>query len=156
MVLALRPTHSAAPDAGLTLGLGRRLAQFFRWALVLLLVADIVGTPLHRHHHDSGIDGSAFHAQLAEPEHTAHHVEEDHHELHFVHAVTTVRAESRAQTPDAYVDGDLQDAALASAWVIPVRGSPVTARLSSNEADTTLHRLHRSLPPAGRAPPLRA
>ena len=156
MVLALRPTHSATPNAGLTLGLGRRLAQFFRWALVLLLVADIVGTPLHRHHHDSGIDGSAFHAQLAEPEHTAHHVEEDHRELDFVHAVTTVRAESRASAPDACADADLQDVALASAWAIPFRGSPVTARLSSNEADTTLHRLHRSLPPAGRAPPSRA
>ena len=65
MVLALRPTHSAAPNAGLTLGLGRRLAKFFRWALVLLLVADIVGTPLHRHHHDSGIDGSAVHGPAA-------------------------------------------------------------------------------------------
>ena len=156
MVLALRPTHSAAPNAGPTLGLGRRLAQYFRWALVLLLVADIVGTPLHRHHHDSGIDGSAIHAQLAEPEHTAHHVEEDHHELDFVHAVTTVRAQSRALTPEACADADLQVVALASAWVISIRGSSVTARLSWNQADTALHRLHRSLPPAGRAPPLRA
>jgi len=156
MVLALRPTHSATPNAGLRLGLGRRLAQFFRWALVLLLVADIVGTPLHRHHHDSGIDGSALHAQFAEPQHTEHHVEEDHHELDFVHAVTTVRAESRASAPDACADADFQDVALASAWVIPVRGSPVTARLSWNNPDTALHRLHRSLPPAGRAPPLRA
>ena len=156
MVLALRPTHSATQKAGLTLGLGRRLAQFLRWALVFLLVADIVGTPLHRHHHDSGIDRSAIHAQLAEPQHTAHHVEEDHHELDFVHAVTTVRAESRASAPDACADADFQDVALASAWVIPVRRSPVTARLSCNEADTALHRLHRSLPPAGRAPPLRA
>lgn len=156
MVLALRPTHSAAPNAGLTLGLGRRLAQFLRWALVFLLVADIVGTPLHRHHHDSGIDGSTIHAQLAEPELNAHHVEEDHHELDFVHAVTTVRAESRASAPDACADVDLQDVALASAWVIPVRGSPIATRLSWNEAATALHRLHRSLPPAGRAPPSRA
>jgi hypothetical protein len=156
MVIALPPNQSAAPNAGLMLGLGRRLAQIFRWALVLLLVADIIGTPLHRHHHDSGIDGSALHAQLAVPQHSAHHVEEDHHELDFVHAVTTLRAESRASAPDACADADLQDVALASAWVIPLRGSPVTARLAWDEADTALHRLHRSLPPAGRAPPLRA
>ncbi len=156
MVLALRPTHSATPKAGLTLGLGRRIAQFFRWALVLLLVADIVGTPLHRHHHDSGIDGSAVHAQLAEPRHTAHHVEEDHHELDFVHAVTTVRAESRASAPDARADAESLVVALVSSWPLPGLTPPPIACLPWNDAGTTLPPLHRSLPPAGRAPPLRA
>ena len=36
---------------------------------------DQIGSPLHRHHHDSGIDGSAVHAQLAEPQHAAHHAD---------------------------------------------------------------------------------
>lgn len=153
---ACRATYSAMPDAGLMLGLGRRWAQFFRWALVLLLVADIIGSPLHRHHHDSGIDGSAGHAQLAGRHHTALHVNEDRHELDFVHAVTTVRAESRASVPDAFADTDHQGVALASAWALPGWNVPATARLSWNEPGTALHQLHRSLPPAGRAPPLRA
>ena len=156
MILALHPTDSAKPRSGLTLGVGHRIAQFLRWALVLLLVADIVGTPLHRHHHDSGIDGSAVHAQLAEPQHAAHHAEEDHHELDFVHAVTTVRAESRASAPDAFADGDILVVAPVSSWPSPGLIPAPIARLPWNDADTTLPPLHRSLPPAGRAPPLRA
>ena len=152
MSRTLRPADSLKPSPGLV----RSLVWLARGLLVVLLVADLVGSPLHRHRHNTGIDASSMHGQLADSTHSAHHVDEDEHAPDFVHAVTTVRAESRAQTPDAYVDGDLQDAALASAWVIPVRGSPVTARLSWNQADTALHRLHRSLPPAGRAPPLRA
>ncbi|ODV00126.1 MAG: hypothetical protein ABT20_16185 [Rubrivivax sp. SCN 70-15] len=144
MVLGLRSTASAAPNANLTRGLGRRLAHFLSWALVLLLLADIISAPLHRHRHDSGIDGSAIQVPLVELQRDTHRCEEDRHELNFVHAVTTVRTESHASASDVCAGADDQHVALASAgmpWV---------------EADTPLHRLHRSLPPAGRAPPLRA
>lgn len=154
---ALCNTHSAAPKAGLTLGLGHRMARFFRWALVLLLVADIVGTPLHRHHHDTGGDSSPVHAQLAEPRHAELHAEDDPHELHFVHAVTTLRAGSHPARPDASADLDSPVVALVSTRgaVHGPKPAPI-ARLPWNERGTTLHPLHRSLPPAGRAPPLRA
>ena len=156
MSTALRLPHSATPSGRPALGVVHGLAHFLRLALVLLLVADIIGTPFHRHHHDSGIDGSAVHAQLDGTKHAAHHVEEDQHELDFVHMVTTMRAELRASAPDACADSEFQDVALACAWALPGQETPAPHRLSRRESDTPLHRLHRSLPPAGRAPPLRA
>ncbi|MBX3618974.1 MAG: hypothetical protein KF891_03120 [Rhizobacter sp.] len=156
MIPGLRLTHNATPKAGLTPGLGHRIARFFRWALVLLLVADIVGSPLHRHHHDSGIDGSALHAQRAEPRHTELHAEDGPHELHFIHAVTTVRVESHGARPDANADVDHLFVALVSTWAAPWPNPAPITRLSWIDLGTTLHPLHRSLPPAGRAPPPRA
>jgi hypothetical protein len=156
MVLALRSATSATPNASLVRGLGRRLAHFLRWALVLLLLADIISAPLHRHRHDSGIDGSAIQVPLVEPERATHLVEQDRHDLDFVHAVTTVRTESHASVGHAYADANGQDVAFASSWALARPGNPSIAGLPWNEADRALHRLHRSLPPAGRAPPLRA
>ena len=144
------------PGSALFNGVLRSAARLARWLLVLVLVADIAGSPLHRHHHDTGIDGSSVHGPLAELQHAAQHVEEDSHDTDFVHAVTTVRAESRAAAPDRSADLDSPDVMLPAPWALP---GPVIAAITRRPwtgPDTSLHRLHRSLPPAGRAPPVRA
>lgn len=152
MSLGPRPTDSVMPSRGLT----RRLAWLFRWLLVLLLAVDIAGTPLHRHHHDSGVDSSSIHGQLADSLHSAHHVEGDDHDPDFVHAVTTVRAESRASASDMAANTDSRNAPLVATWALPWRDTEAIGRPYRTDPDTPLHRLHRSLPPAGRAPPVRA
>ena len=157
---ALASTDSVMPHCGLMRGLMRSLTWALRRLFVLLLVFDLVSAPLHRHHHDSGIDGSSMHGHLADSTPAAHHIEEDSHQTSFFHAVITVRAESRASAPDGPSEPDAQGAPLAALWLLPwVLLWPATlasAGPSYTEPDTPPHRLHRSLPPAGRAPPVRA
>ena len=153
MSRTLRPADSLKPSPGLV----RSLVWLARGLLVVLLVADLVGSPLHRHRHNTGIDASSMHGQLADSTHSAHHVDEDEHAPDFVHAVTTVRAESRTSAPDMSASAHAQDVILAAPWALPrLAGTVTISRLSWTEPDTPLHRLHRSLPPAGRAPPVRA
>ena len=37
-----------------------------RWLLTLLLAFDLIGSPLHAHHHDLGVDGAGWHALHAD------------------------------------------------------------------------------------------
>lgn len=152
---ALTSTDSVMPHCGLIRGLTWALRRLF----VLLLVFDLVSAPLHRHHHDSGIDGSSVHGHLghlavAAP--SLPHIEEDSHLPSVFHAVITVRAEPRASAPDRPTEPDAQGVPLVAASVLPWPATLASAKASYNEPDTPTHRLHRSLPPAGRAPPVRA
>ena len=133
-----------------------RVAWLLRWLMVLLLVTDLVGSPLHRHQHNFGFGGASLHGPLANSLHGARHLEDDIHGPDFVHAVTTIRAQSRVLVADMSTGTDSQDVALLPAWPLPGSHTPAIHVRYQAEPDTALHPLHRSLPPAGRAPPLRA
>ena len=134
-----------------------RAAWLFRWLLVLLLIFDQVGAPLHRHHHDSGIDSSSMHSQAASGSPRFwHHIEEDKNDPSLFHSVTTVRAESHDSAPDLPPPSDSPKLTLAYSWAMPWRDLEVNVGPSWADADEVPHPLHRSLPPAGRAPPRRA
>jgi len=152
MSLVLRLPDIVLPSPGLT----RRLAWLLRWLLVLLLAVDVAGTPLHRHHPDSGVDGSAIHGQLADSLHSAHHAEEGDHDPDSVHAVTTLRADARTSASEIPADADSQAATLVATWALPGRATEAIRRPDWTDSGTPPHRIHRSLPPASRAPPLRA
>jgi len=147
-----RNTSYATPAQGVA----RSAAWVLRWLLVLVLMMDQIGSPLHRHHHDSGIDSSSIHGQHPGSLPVAHHIDDDDRESSTFHAVTTLRAVSRMSAPDTPSQDDPQPTVLAVASSLP--WLEVEASGSATWADPAAppHKLHRSLPPAGRAPPARA
>lgn len=139
-------------------GLARSMASLMRWLLVLLLVFDQVGSPLHRHRHDSGIDGTAYLGQAPGAQHAVDQIDPGGHERGFLHASTTLRAEPRASVPGSPVDAGSQDRAPASPWPPEWQAAAGSSDAGGHwaEADLPVQRRHRSLPPEGRAPPGRA
>ncbi|MDP2371588.1 hypothetical protein [Rhodoferax sp.] len=153
MSQAIHPIHRAAPSQAVA----RSLVWLVRWLLVLLLMAEQIGSPLHRHHHNFGVDGSALHGQHLGASHLAHHVEGGQHEPSLFHAVTTLRVESRlSATPDAPGDAGPQPLVLPLAWAMPWPDPEASKRVSWAKPAAPPRPLHRSLPPAGRGPPARA
>ena len=126
-----------------------------QWLLVLLLAWDQAGSPLHHHHHDSGVDGSALTTSHVDGAADALHVEDAAAGLQFSHAVMAVRPQTQLGTITAADTDDavLGQVALALVPATPVADSQVVPR---PDPRPPAHSLHRSLPPAGRAPPLHA
>lgn len=75
-------------------GVTRALGLLVRMVLVMLLIADQLGAPLHAHHHDFGVDGlsmaSVHDGNIAEFPHI-----EDHAETRNGHSVLALRVDGR-------------------------------------------------------------
>jgi hypothetical protein len=151
------PFPNMPPRSG-TLAWWLRLS---RWLLVALLIADQVGAPLHRHHHDSGVDAAWSAPGAAHDAEPAAFAEDLDPPDTFTHATLAVRlnadagAAAPAQPPasDAFIDAQLAclRAVLALAPTADDGGGlPRPGWQAPPEPS------HRSLPPAGRAPPLHA
>ena len=142
--------HSLTPAGAPSWGL--RVVQ---WLLVLLLAWDQVGSPLHRHHHDSGVDGSALTASHDDGAPDLPHAEDADGGLHFSHAVMAVRPQPQLSPTAA---GQAKDVAVGEAALALANAEWVADPPSLPRPDTrpATHSPHRSLPPAGRAPPLHA
>ena len=146
------PLRHSPPPAGAP-SWGLRVMQ---WLLVLLLAWDQVGSPLHHHHHDSGIDGSALttsHGNGAIED--VRHVEDADGGFHLSHAVMAVRPQPQLSPTAA---GEAKDIAVGEAALALASAEWVADPQSLPWPDTrpATHSPHRSLPPAGRAPPLHA
>lgn len=124
-----------------------------RWVLVVLLVFDQVGSPLHQHQHDAGMDaqslGPAWHA--AEES----HAEESHPGVRFAHSVMGVRPAGVAFRD--IISGSLERIGpvswpSATHWHVPDDG----VRAVPGRSTSPPHMAERSLPPASRAPPFHA
>lgn len=129
-----------------------RALWLLRWLLVLVLVWDQVSSPLHQHRHDSGVDSQWLPASAHDAQATATHLEDDHHDLRASHAVLAVRSQLDRCSPALGDDSDhgvapSHDCALAEP-------GPAEAQAAGSAALAQPHSTHRSLPPAGRAPPL--
>jgi len=140
----------------------RYAAWWLRWLLVLLLVFDQVGAPLHRHHHDTGVDALGM---------SPGHSQADHHTglslgegdddgaptVH--HAAGGPRSAPGAsvQAPDAGPD----TAPAVGTWFAPTFSASLAAvhettwRLALG-LDRPIRPVPLSRPPDGRAPPARA
>jgi hypothetical protein len=133
-------------------------AWFLRWSLVLVLVSDLVGAPLHQHHHDSGIDALALTTAGAHDHLTAFAQDADHPEI-FGHSTLAVRPSGDNSTAIASIS-TLDDAApyLANLRALLSIVAPESAErsLALPQWHSPFVPAHRSLPPAGRAPPLHA
>ena len=126
-----------------------------QWLLVLLLAWDQVGSPLHRHHHDSGIDGCALTISHDNGAVGALHIDDADAGFQFSHAVMAVRPQSQL-SPIAAAETD--HAALGQVGLALVLAALVAdpQHVSPPDPGPPAHSLQRSLPPAGRAPPLHA
>ena len=134
-------------------------ARLARWLLVLLLAFDFVASPLHAHLHDTGVDAHAVLVVHAGSADLALHAEEAP-EKGLRHATLTARGDSRAcvaTPPDDATGG----AGLPVSWPSDrLPAAPATADAGAAGFQQAVcvpdFPAHRSLPPAGRAPPRRA
>ena len=140
-----------------------------RWLLVLVLAFDLLSAPFHPHHHD-GVEGqievAAAHAHAhahahghASVDDGATHAEGEEHPL-VSHAAMAIRIDPSRLGQIAAADGtdDRADAPVALVSVLQPLAAfdePPPSRFRPDRSRPDFLS-HRSLPPAGRAPPLHA
>ena len=154
-------TLSRQPFASPRRGVAAWGLWLLRWSLVLLLIVDQVGAPLHHHHHhhhhDAGADGAWPTASLDHAaEELVRHVEDADHADHFSHSTLMLRGGSESVKVSPTADDDV---------VLLFRCATALALLAAVADDAVrpppgwrspFINAHRSLPPASRAPPLHA
>lgn len=128
---------------------------FARWLLVLVVAFDFLSAPFHHHHHD-GIEGqfqfATGHASLDD---SGLHAEGDDHPL-VSHATMAIRIDpSRLGQLPVIDDPDAQVALVSVAQRLAAVEELPPQDWRPDRSRPDFHS-HRSLPPAGRAPPLHA
>lgn len=128
---------------------------FARWLLVWVVAFDFLSAPFHHHHHD-GVEGQLqFATGHASFDDSGAHADSDDHPL-VSHATMAIRVEpSRLGQLPAF---DNLDAQVALVSVAQRRGGVVELPSEVWRPDRSRSDFpaYRSLPPAGRAPPLHA
>ncbi|MHB1123182.1 MAG: hypothetical protein ACYC0T_10735 [Ramlibacter sp.] len=129
-----------------------RVLWLLRWLLVLVLAWEQVSAPLHHHGHASGVDVQWLTASAHDAPATALHLECDDHDPRASHVVLAVRPRLDL---DSFTLGADPDHSFAHGQVPPLSELvPAAAPAPAITAPARPHSTHRSLPPAGRAPPL--
>ena len=126
-----------------------------RWLLVLVVALDFLSAPFHHHHHDGVEEQIGFATAHASLDDSGTHAEGDEHSLES-HATMAIRIDpSRLAQLPPIDNGDAQIALVSVAQLLAaVDELPLQhCRPDRSRPDV---RSHRSLPPAGRAPPLHA
>jgi len=138
----------------------RNAVWWLHWWLVMLLVFDQLSAPLHRHHHDNGVDAVGMSQGMVHSVHVGGlHPDNEDAEPDGYHGAGAPRSDSSGSslTADICPDG----AAIAATWF-------ATSCLAGLAAATGLHwpnaraldcpagSVPLSRPPDGRAPPARA
>ncbi len=144
--------HANAIQARKSAGTTARVLWLLRWLLVLVLVWDQVSSPLHHHRHDSGVDAHWLTASAHDAQATTPHLEDADHDLQVSHAVLAVRPQLDLSSLTLGDDPD-HSFAPGQAFALAEPG-PSEAQTAGISAFARPHSTHRSLPPAGRAPPL--
>ena len=128
---------------------------FARWLLVLAMVFDQVSAPFHHHHHDGvevQLELGVAHELLGDG---ATHVDSDEH-LAGSHFAMAIRVDpSRIGQLPAVDPADAAIAVSVSLQLLAALETPAPEHWFRVRS-TPDFRSHRSLPPAGRAPPLHA
>ena len=128
---------------------------FARWLLVLVVACDLLSAPFHNHHHD-GVDGqlglATAHASFDDGD---AHVEDADHPL-ASHSAMAIRIDpSRLGQLPAIENADTQVALVSVAQLLAAIDEMPSEHWRPDRSRSDF-RSHRSLPPAGRAPPLHA
>jgi hypothetical protein len=127
--------------------------------LVMVLVFDQVSAPFHQHHHDFGIEGEAALALSHGPSDATlaldSHVEDGHDGLQGGHSAIALRSQSTSELSgvQAVADARLSFAAFVVVFPAIEADTPVPDWPDRGPPRFTSF---KSLPPAGRAPPLHA
>ena len=140
----------------------RNAAWWLRWLLVLLLVLDQVSTPLHRHHHNVGVDAldiSPGHAQA--DHHAGLHLDEDdddgaptvHHASGGLRSASANSVQATDASPDTV---PAISAWVAAAWLASLAPMSEVAWRVAMAIGQPVRPVPLSRPPDGRAPPARA
>ncbi|MDQ6881364.1 MAG: hypothetical protein M3150_04640 [Pseudomonadota bacterium] len=132
-----------------------RMLWLARWLLVLVLVLiwDQIGSPMHHRRHDSAVDAQWVGASAVGGEAIAHAEAEDHDSSSFAHSILAVRPRSDAGLmADAPASAHGLALPVAIAFPSPMPGLPIVSSALGQGPPPS----YRSLPPAGRAPPLHA
>lgn len=131
----------------------------FRLLLVMVLVFDQVSAPFHQHHHDFGIDADAGLAALHSPSGDSlafeSHAEDSHDGLQAGHPAIALRSQAASELSGvkSVSDALLSVAAFVVAFPAIEVDTPVPDWPDRGPPQFTSF---KSLPPAGRAPPLHA
>jgi hypothetical protein len=138
----------------------RGLGWAVRWVLVMVLVFDQLSSPFHRHHHgfdvDAGFDAAAAHEIADQLTASVTHVEDHDHGAHLVgHSSMALRSQTASTVDGSATSADALILATAFVLVFPATeaDSPVRDWPDRGPPQFTTF---KSLPPAGRAPPLHA
>lgn len=128
---------------------------FARWVLVLVLAFDHLSAPFHHHHHDgleAQLEVVTSHASFDEGD---THAEDANHPL-ASHSAMAIRVDaSRAGQLPALDNADAQVALVSVTRRLAAADEPPPTHWQPDRSRPDFH-THRSLPPAGRAPPLHA
>lgn len=128
---------------------------FARWLLVLVVAFDFLSAPFHHHHHD-GVEGqlqiATAHASLDD---SGLHVESDDHPL-LSHVTMAIRIDPSRLGQLPAIDNPEAQAALVSVAQRLADVEELPPALWRPDRSRPDFPSHRSLPPAGRAPPLHA
>ena len=128
---------------------------FVRWLLVLAMVFDQVSAPFHHHHHDGVEVQLELGVSHDHPGGGETHFDGDEH-LAGSHFAMAIRVDpSRIGQLPAVDPADAAIAANTSLLLLAALDEPAPAPWVGDRS-TPDFRSHRSLPPAGRAPPLHA
>ena len=126
-----------------------------RWLLVLVVALDFLSAPFHHHHHDGFEEQIGFAIAHASLDDSVTHVEGDEHSLGS-HAAMAIRIDpSRLAQLPPIDNGDAQ-IALVSVSQLLAAVDELPAQDWGRDRFRPDVRSQRSLPPAGRAPPLHA
>lgn len=145
--------HANAIQAEQSAGVPARLLWLLRWLLVLVLVWDHVSSPLHHHGHDFGVDAQWLTASAHDARATAPHLEDNDHDLRTTHAVLAVRPQLDLSWLTLGNDPDHSFAPSQAPTLAEPRPAVSVAVAAGISAVAQPRSTHRSLPPAGRAPP---
>jgi hypothetical protein len=134
-----------------------------RLMLVLVLISDQIGAPLHQHHHDSGVDALWSGATASgHDDALAVHAEDTDHPKTFGHATLAVRPASDVTSVAAIADPARDSATAAyisglwAAFALVAQADDAGVGPTFPSWRSPSLPSYRSLPPAGRAPPLHA
>lgn len=130
-----------------------------RWMLVLLLAADLIGSPFHAHHHDGGPQGYASHTMdhaahdTGDWDHDAQHADSDEPGGIGGHSLSALRgAPVQPAHPETWVElhGVVPLVAFAALLTQPDAEVDVVWRPGRDRVPIPSF---RTVPPDGRAPP---
>ena len=126
-----------------------------RWVLVLALAFDLLSAPLHQHHHEGAggpLEFTTVHALLEGAQ--AHTVSDEHPmTVHATIAIPVDLSRLGQLAPPDYADVPVALVSLTQLLSAVDEPPPEDWQPDRSHPD---FRSHRSLPPAGRAPPLHA
>jgi len=147
-------TFRATALSGHRCDLRSQVGWVLRWLLVLALMFDLLSAPLHRHHHE-GVDSSMGEVGVSAPASGVLPYAHGHEGPVFVHAATAIRVDlsSLGQLPAAE-DVDAPAALLSLVQRLILAADDTEATSWPLDRTRPEFSSYRSLPPAGRAPPL--